>query len=269
MVDDSYFNKSWSIPETIQKEKTFVTIGNKTFTYIDFANYLKAAQKGITGKLPPQDLINIQYQAFLDKEVLAYHEENLEFENEDFANILNEYREGLLLFDLMKSKIWNAVKKDTLALQKYYEANKSKYVWQERVDAIIVTSVNKQHIESAKKALKSNMSIDEIKTHINTNNQQNIIVTSGLMSKDDQSLPENFVFNKGISEIYEYNKAFHVVKVNEVLPESTKPFEDAQGPVISEYQIIYEENWLKELAGKYKVKMNQELLKKVKAQINN
>jgi peptidyl-prolyl cis-trans isomerase SurA len=269
LVDDSYFNKSWSIPETIQKEKTFVTIGNKTFTYIDFANYLKAAQKGITGKLPPQDLINIQYQAFLDKEVLAYHEENLEFENEDFANILNEYREGLLLFDLMKSKIWNAVKKDTLALQKYYEANKSKYVWQERVDAIIVTSVNKQHIESAKKALKSNMSIDEIKTHINTNNQQNIIVTSGLMSKDDQSLPENFVFNKGISEIYEYNKAFHVVKVNEVLPESTKPFEDAQGPVISEYQIIYEENWLKELAGKYKVKMNQELLKKVKAQINN
>ena len=72
-----------------------------------------------------------------------------------------------------------------------------------------------------------------------------------------------------MSEIYEYNKAFHVVKVNEVLPESTKPFEDAQGPVISEYQIIYEENWLKELAGKYKVKMNQELLKKVKAQINN
>ena len=269
LIDDSYFNKSWSIPETIQKEKTFVTIGNKTFTYLDFANYLKAAQKGITGKLPPQDLINIQYQAFLDKEVLAYHEENLEFENEDFANILNEYREGLLLFDLMKSKIWNAVKKDTLALQKYYEANKSKYVWQERVDAIIVTSVNKQHIESAKKALKSNMSIDEIKTHINTNNQQNIIVTSGLMSKDDQSLPENFVFNKGISEIYEYNKAFHVVKVNEVLPESTKPFEDAQGPVISEYQIIYEENWLKELAGKYKVNMNQELLKKVKAQINN
>ena len=269
LIDDSYFNKSWSIPETIQKEKTFVTIGNKTFTYLDFANYLKAAQKGITGKLPPQDLINIQYQAFLDKEVLAYHEENLEFENEDFANILNEYREGLLLFDLMESKIWNAVKKDTLALQKYYEANKSKYVWQERVDAIIVTSVNKQHIESAKKALKSNMSIDEIKTHINTNNQQNIIVTSGLMSKDDQSLPENFVFNKGISEIYEYNKAFHVVKVNEVLPESTKPFEDAQGPVISEYQIIYEENWLKELAGKYKVNMNQELLKKVKAQINN
>ena len=79
----------------------------------------------------------------------------LEFENQEFANILNEYREGLLLFDLMESKIWSAVKNDTLALQKYYEANKSKYIWPERVDAIIVTSVNKQHIESAKKALEA------------------------------------------------------------------------------------------------------------------
>ena len=89
------------------------------------------------------------------------------------------------------------------------------------------------------------------------------------MSKEDQSLPENFVFKKGISEIYEYNKAFHVVKVNELLPESTKSFEDAQGPVISEYQTIYEENWLKELTGKYKVNINQEILEKLKTQINN
>lgn len=269
LINDSYFNKSWSVPETLQKEKAFVTIGNKTYTYLDFAKYLKAAQKGINGKLSPKDLINKQYQAFLDKEVLVYHEENLEFENDEFANILNEYREGLLLFDLMDTKIWNTVKNDTVALKKYYEANKGKYTWPERVDAIVITSANKEYVQSAKKAFENNNTIDEIKANINTNSQQNIIVTSGLMTKEDQSLPENFIFKKGISEIYESNKSFHVVKVNNLLPEATKSFEEAQGPVISDYQTIFEENWMKELTNKYKVNINQDVLEKVKAQIQN
>ncbi|MEZ4796376.1 MAG: peptidylprolyl isomerase [Flavobacteriaceae bacterium] len=269
LVDDSYFIKSWSAPENFEKEKALVVIGNKTYTYMDYVDYLASAQKNIKGKMAPKDLILTQYQAFLDKEVLSYYEDNLEFENQEFANILNEYREGLLLFDLMDSKIWSAVKNDTLALKEYYEANKSNYNWQERVDAVVFTSANKEHIKFAKEALQNNVSADEIKLKINTDKQQNIIVTSGLMSKDDRSLPENFEFKKGISEIYEYNNAFHIVKVNEVLPETTKTFEEAQGPIISDYQTIFEENWLKELATKYKVHINQDVLKKVKKQINH
>ncbi|MCB0463059.1 MAG: peptidylprolyl isomerase [Flavobacteriaceae bacterium] len=269
LVDESYFNKAWNIPETLKKDEQLVTIGKKTFTYLDFANHLKASQKSVSEKLSPQDLINMQYDAFLDKEVLAYHEENLEFENEEFANILNEYREGLLLFDLMESKIWNAVKNDTIALKNYYEANKSKYTWPERIDAIVITSANNDYIKKAKKALENNMGIDDIKAQLNTKAQQNIIVTTGLMAREDQTFPATFVFKKGISEIYEHNKSFHVAKINEVLPESTKSFEDAQGPVISEYQTIYEDNWLKELTAKYKININKDVLEKVKSQIHN
>lgn len=269
LVDDSYFNKAWNIPETLKKDEQLVTIGKKTYTYQDFANHLKASQKSVSEKLSPQDLINMQYDAFLDKEVLAYHEENLEFENEEFANILNEYREGLLLFDLMESKIWNAVKNDTIALKNYYEANKSKYTWPERVDAIVITSAENDYIKKAKKALENNMSVDDIKEQLNTNTQQNIIVTTGLITREDQKFPKTFVFKKGISDIYEHNKSFHVAKINEVLPESTKSFEDAQGPVISEYQTIYEDNWLKELAAKYTININKDVLEKVKSQIHN
>lgn len=269
IIDDSYFNKSWSIPETLKKEQAFLAIGNKTYTYLDFANHLKSAQRAVSRKMSPNELIQLQYEAFLDQEVMAYHEENLEFENEDYANILNEYREGLLLFDLMETKIWSAVKNDTLALQNYYQASKDKYKWPERVDATVITSANKNHILAAKKALENNLSVEEIKGKINTNNQQSIIVTSGLMAKENQSLPDNFEFKVGVSRIYDSNKSFHVVKVKEVLPESIKSFEDAQGPVISEYQEIYEKNWLKDLAKKYEVNINQDILNKVKSQINN
>ena len=269
IIDDSYFNKSWSIPETLKREQTLLTIGNKTFTYLDFAKHLRSSQKTISSKMEPKDLVQMQYEAFLDKEIMAYHEENLEFENEDYANILNEYREGLLLFDLMDTKIWSAVKNDTLTLQNYYQSNKNKYKWPERVDAIVITSANKSHIVVAKKALENNLNIEDIKGQINTNNQQNIIVTSGLMTKENQSLPENFELKEGVSDIYDSNKSFHVVKVTKVVPESTKSFEDAQGPVISEYQEIYEKKWLNDLAKKYEVSINQDVLNKVKSQINN
>jgi peptidyl-prolyl cis-trans isomerase SurA len=267
LIDDRFFSKTWSIPDSLEKDKAFVTIGNKVYTYLDFANYLNVAQRGVKGKLLPKDLINFQYEAFLDKEVLAYHEENLEFENEEFANVLNEYREGLLLFDLMETKIWNAVKKDTVALQTHYEANKDKYMWSERVDAIIITSANEENIKKAKKALEDQTSIEDIKAQININDKQNIIVTTGIMSKEDQSLPEDFLVKKGVSEIYKNNKSFHVAEVIEILPESTKSFKDAQGPVTSDYQSIYEANWMQELTDKYKVKINQEILDKVKSQI--
>jgi peptidyl-prolyl cis-trans isomerase SurA len=142
-------------------------------------------------------------------------------------------------------------------------------MWPERVDAIMVTAVNEDHAKKAKKALETNMSIEAIKAELNSNNEQHIIVTAGIMSKDDQNFPENFKFKKGISEIYTYNQAFHVVKVNEVHLESVKSFKEAQGPVIADYQIVFEENWLKELAQKYKVSVNQKVLQEVKNKITN
>ncbi len=43
--------------------------------------------------------------------------ENLETEFPDFAAVMNEYRDGLLLFDLMEKEIWNKSKTDTLGLK--------------------------------------------------------------------------------------------------------------------------------------------------------
>ena len=66
----------------------------------------------------------------MDIEIFAYHKVNLENENPEYAEILEEYRDGLLLFDLMENEIWTKSKTDTIGLKKYYESNKSKYNWE-------------------------------------------------------------------------------------------------------------------------------------------
>ena len=74
-------------------------------------------------------------------------------------------------------------------------------------------------------------------------------------------------FKKGISEIHKHNDAFVVVNVKDVLPQEQKTLEEAKGTVISDYQNYKEENWLKDLRGKYNVEVNQDVLEKVKSQL--
>ena len=90
-----------------------------------------------------------------------------------------------------------------------------------------------------------------------------------MLSKNTNIIPEDFLMKIGLSDIYKWNKAYHIVMVTEVLPESIKTFEDAKGLVISDYQIIYEKNWMEVLSKKYKVSVNKEVLKRTKQQLNN
>jgi len=266
--DEEFFKNTWTLSESFEGSKQFIVIGNKQLVYSDFYNYLNNSKRGLKVRQSVTDFVTTQYENFVNSEVLKYHEENLEFVNVDFANILNEYREGLLLFDLMEDKVWNAVKSDTAALHAFYESNKKDYLNPEKVKAILVTSPKKEFIKKAKKLLIENKTVEEIKQQINTSDQ-NILVTTGMLSKNTNIIPEDFLMKIGLSDIYKWNKAYHIVMVTEVLPESIKTFEDARGLVISDYQIIYEKNWMEVLSKKYKVSVNKEVLKRTKQQLNN
>lgn len=269
ILNNNYYNRTWEIPSNIEKDKVLLTIGDSIFTYSNFAGFLRSRQKAAKKDSSFKDIVDESYNAFLNKNILAYHELNLENENIEFAQILSEYREGLLLFDLMEVKIWNAVKKDTLGIQNYYNANKEKYKWEQRIDAVVATSAKEKDIQDVKRMLNKGDEIEVIKNKLNQDDTQKVIFTSGIMTTTNQALPEGFNFKEGISNIYIYNDAYHIIKVNKVLIETNKTLDEAKGAVISDYQDVVEKNWLKELGGKYTVKVNQGVLEKIKIKINN
>lgn len=267
ILNDNYYNRAWKIPLDIDKEKPLLKIGDTLLTYKDFATLLYKRQKEAKKNQSFQEIVAEKYKTFINKNVLAYHEQNLENENIEFAQILSEYREGILLFDLMETKIWNAVKRDTTGIQNYYNANKDSYKWEQRIDAIVATSAKEKDIKQVQKMLNNGNKIEVIKNKLNEDNTQKVIFTSGIMTASHQALPKAFNFKEGISKIHFYNDAYHIIKVNKVLPEANKTLDETRGIVISDYQNLVEKNWLKELEGKYKVSVNQDVLEKVKAQI--
>lgn len=269
ILNDDYFSRTWKLPENLDGKKPFLKIGTKQLTYQDFANYLENQQRNTTPKLPFKTLVAKKYEAFLEQQLLDYQEENLENENEEYADIVKEYRDGLLLFELMENTIWNAGTTDTIAIKEYYEANKSKYVSPERIDAVVATSSKQKTLKKVAKLLKQDMAVERIKSLVNSNDAIEVLFTSEVMEANHQALPEGLELKKGISKIHKHNGAYVIVKIKEVLPESQKTFEDAKGLVIADYQNYKEEKWLNDLAEKYPVKVNQEVLANVKEQLNN
>jgi len=245
ILNDDYYNRSWKVPSNIPKEKGLLKIGDTLLTYNDFANFLRLRQKEAKKSQSFQEIIDEKYKAFINKNVLAYHEHNLENENIEFAQILSEYREGLLLFDLMETKIWNAVKKDTIGIQNYFNANKDNYKWERRIDAIIATSAKEKDIKEVKQLFSNGTKWETIKDKLNQGDAQKVIFTFGIMTASHQALPKTFDFNVGISKIYFYNDAYHIIKVNKVLPEANKTLKETKGAVISDYQNLVEKIGLK------------------------
>ena len=269
IVTDSFYKRKWEIPENLNKEKHLNSIGEKQLTYLDFANYLKNAQRKLRNQKPLELVVKDNYKEFIDSHVLKYYEDNLENENKEFSNIVDEYRDGLLLFDLMESEIWNAAKKDSMAVKDYYEKNKEDYFVNERVDALVASSPKETVIKKVSKMLSNGMTEIKIKDALNKKGKVNVIFTSGLMEKDHQALPPEFQFKEGLSKIYKHNDSFVVVNVNKILPKEQLSFEDAKGRVVTNFQDQKEKSWIQELHQKYKVVVNNEILNKIKAQIKN
>ncbi|TYB79599.1 peptidylprolyl isomerase [Bizionia myxarmorum] len=269
LLNESYYMASWSLPQDFTASKTLVVIDKKTVTYNDFGQYLFKNQRKASAKKPFGVIVNEAYSNFLNAELMQYQEDNLENESEDFANIVTEYRDGLLLFDLMENEIWNASKTDSVALKAYYDANKNNYNWNTRIDADVASSSQKRTIKSVKKMLDAGQNPKAIKEALNTKDQVNVIFTSGIMDMEHQALTSDIAFEKGVSKIYQHNDAFVVANIKAVLPKAPKTYDEAKGQIISDYQVVKEEKWLKDLEQKYPIQVNETVFTKLKANLKS
>ena len=262
-------NKTWKFSDQIKDSKSFLVIQKTSYSFGDFINFLNKNNKLINPNWATEFAVNKQYKFFLEQSVFRYKKDNLENENQDFANILNEYREGLLLFELMQDKIWEGAKKDTIGLNAFYNENKDNYLWPERVIGSVARSSNAKNIKKVRKLWasgKSNQSIDELLNKI----QQNVIFSTGEFELGLSPLPESFTprVKSQLSKIIKENNSFYIVNVKEFMPQSQKSLEDSRGQLISDYQTKLETQWILELKSKFNVKVNEDVFQKVKSIIS-
>ncbi|TXE05520.1 peptidylprolyl isomerase [Gelidibacter salicanalis] len=268
ILNANFFARSWELPKHFEKHKTLLTIEQDTLTYEAFGNRLLRIQQVYAGKtLPLKTVVEKEYLGFEEDAILQYHEDHLEFENEEFGYILKEYRDGLLLFELMEKEVWNAAAKDTLGLRKHYNTHSDAYFWEERMQVEIATAAKEKDIKTVQKLWKKGLSMEGINQQLNTNSAQKVIFTEGIKPLDYHAFPKDISLKKGFSKVYFNNDAYHLVKVIASLPKTQKTFDEAKGQIISDYQTILEQQWLETLKERYTVDINTEVLHDVKSQL--
>ncbi|MCJ1806045.1 peptidylprolyl isomerase [Flavobacterium covae] len=263
IITDSYYNPEWQMPENKKQlfDKELVKIADKSIEGTLFINELNSQQKIKTKIKPIEKLIDQAYSNFIDNQLNIYYNENLEKEFPEFANIVEEYRDGLLLFDLMEKEIWNKAKQDTIGLKKYFQENKLKYQWKNRAEVITVSSTNEEFVKKAQKLLKENATIDVLKEKLNTKEIVNVIPKKEIVEEGNNP---NIILKEGVTKIYKEKEYFYVTKVLKILPARQKELEETKGKVISDYQQFLEDNWVSELKKEFKVNINNNVFEKLK-----
>lgn len=265
-VSDDLMKRSWKITDTLKgdRNKVVFKIGDKNLTYFDFADYIERRQRFIKKKPTKKEVLEEIGSDFEGVELKKYLVDQLEIENPEFAAVLGEYRDGLLIFDVMNKNVWLKAKNDSIGLKDYYNKVSSDYTWGERINAEILSGSDQSKIQQAKAMLQTGKNAEDIKSALNTNGKVNIIISTGLYEKDDAVLPEGLNFKTGVSNVLANGKTYSVVRINEVLAPAAKTFDEVKGRIMSEYQNQIEEEWIASLRTKYDVAINKKVLKKLK-----
>src|SRR5688572_14040154 len=165
-LDTSILGGDWEPEKVKGMNKPLFTLGTMTYTQEDFTIYINSHQSKKQNTTPKQVGYTL-YNQFVDESCLNYEESQLEIKYPEFKALMQEYRDGILLFDLTDKKVWSKAVKDTAGLQDFYETNKTKYMWDKRLDAIIYTSANADIAAKTRKLLKKQKPLVEILNEIN------------------------------------------------------------------------------------------------------
>ncbi|SHI49318.1 peptidylprolyl isomerase [Flavobacterium haoranii] len=268
-VSEDFYKQSWERPTDVKSfNESLLTIDKKKkFSANDFLEFVETQQKLHIQTRPVTTLVDELYEKWFENELLKYYDDNLENEIPEFRYVMDEYRDGLLLFDLMEKEIWDKAKTDSIGLEKFYNMNKANYMWKKRFDVDIYSSTDEKIVAKAQNYIKKGKSIEYIKEKLNKDGKVNIMVKSGIYEEDYDVLPELKPTKKGTSDVVKKGEYFFVANVKEIKPETTKTIEECKGKLISDYQQYLENNWVSDLKKEFKVSVDNNVFDEVKSQV--
>ncbi|MBL7929220.1 MAG: peptidylprolyl isomerase [Bacteroidia bacterium] len=261
-LDTNLVNGEWNAASVSRLNKPLFSLGGKIYTQTDFANYIVSRQTK-RSNTNAQAIGYSMYDNYVNESCIEFEESQLENKYSDFRNLMREYRDGILLFDLTDKMVWSKAVKDSAGLADFYENNKQNYMWGKRCKAIVYICSSKDIAGRVKKMLKKGESADKIAAEINDKSQLNVSIKEGTFSKGENEWVDQVTWVKGIAPEIVKGSQVVIVDIKSVLEPMPKSLDEAKGLVTSDYQNNLEQQWLIELRSKYEVKINDEVLKTI------
>ncbi|MEM6523628.1 MAG: peptidylprolyl isomerase [Bacteroidota bacterium] len=262
-VQEDFFDSllvtgKWKKPniDTISNVELF-KIDTRSYSLEEFFDFVYSKQKNNSYSLT--EYIQLLYDDFQAEQIIQYEDAQLEHKYIDYRMLVKEYKEGILLFQLMENEVWSKAVLDTIGLEGFFRQNSTNYTWKERVKTTIYNASDKEIINEIKLRLENQEDLDSklIDSLYNKESSIAIQIDSGRYEKGRSQLLDKVPWEVGTFEVEDQGR-YNLVIIEEVLPVSPKKLNETRGIVISDYQNELERIWLKQLRSKYSVTVNEE-----------
>lgn len=197
------------------------------------------------------------------EDVLDARTEELTATDSDLKNLIREYHDGLMLYEISNQNVWKKASEDEAGLAAMFKKNKKKYNWDEpRYKGMVYHVKNADDVKAVKdcvKGLAFDKWADKLRTTFNNDSVIRIRVEKGLFKKGDNAVIDKMVFGK--DTIAKPVKDYPIDAVyGKVLKKGPEDYQDVRGLVTADYQDFLEKQWVSELRKKYTVVVNKEVL---------
>jgi len=275
LVTEEYLSGKWKMPKELPNpmDKPVLTISDnklsktsKVYTQLNYLNFIQKNQKKRKEGEMVSAVLADEWKSFVNEMLIDFENGLLEIKYPEFKALMQEYHDGILLFDLMDQKVWSKAVKDSAGLEDFYKTHKSDYMWPERVDASIYECANEQVAKKVekltKKRVKKGYTDAYIMQEINEDNALNLNIRSGLFAKSDDAIIDKTPWVPGTYTIQDSGKPT-LVQVYDVKQPQPKALNEARGLITSAYQSHLEEMWIQELRSKYQVQVDQKVFESI------
>lgn len=254
MTDSVLISGKWSLAEGLEKENRLFSLNGKFYSVGDFSDFILRNQSPTN--ISPGNYINQLYELFVEETLAATEDEKLQNENPEYRSLVKEYREGILLFSIMEKEVWNKASEDSIGQRRYYDLNTGKYEAGMRLEARIFATANRDLLKAMKSRIISG---DTLKAE--DMKQFKSVTPFRAFEKGEHEAINNINWTVGLHEA-EANGMYYLVEAIKLMPPGIKKFEEVRANVISDYQDKLERDWIAQLKGKYRVKVNAKGKKK-------
>jgi len=248
---------------------TLLTIGDESATVADFVDYLNIV-KIRNAEAGANPVIDEQLTSWSDKLLLDYEDARLEAKHDEFRLLMEEYHDGILLFELTDEKVWSKAVKDTAGLEAYHAAHVGDFMWGTRAEVDIFTCADEKAVKAARKAVKKGKDLVAFQRDYNAENGNSITLTSGRFSEGDNTWGDKVLADAAAGTLSEKAPVFAayegggdetvLVHVGAVRLPEPKTLAEARGQVIAAYQDHLEAEWIEALRAGTIVEVNRALL---------
>jgi peptidyl-prolyl cis-trans isomerase SurA len=268
LIDSTLYTGEWNPELSGTLPDPVLTIGKRDYSQLDLVNYIRKEKK-YARKESLEIIGRRKYNDFSKDMVLQYEKDQLEDKYPDFRYLMEEYHDGILLFNITDDMVWSKAVKDTAGLQQYYNEHKKLYKWQARADISVYStkdsSLTAKILALAPERTGKKWNIDQFNAAVcGQDSIKCVEAEDHKWEKGADKRLEKVEWQKGATSVYTEKNKTIILVVNQLLKPQQKQLNEARGLVTADYQNQLEKEWIGELRKKYPVTVREEVFSTIK-----